>query len=53
MAALRLPYYFRVGLIGFLGTLMWIIPPALLIGASRRVPLLGVLGEAGASVMDR
>ena len=43
-AALRLPHYFRLGLIGFLGTLAWIIPPALLIGASPRFPLLGVLG---------
>ena len=43
-ASLRLPYYFRIGLIGFLGTLAWIIPPALLIVASRWMPLLGVLG---------
>ena len=43
-ATLRLPYYFRIGLIGFLGTLAWIIPPALLIGAGQRFPLVGVLG---------
>jgi hypothetical protein len=43
-AALRLPHYFRVGLVGFLGTLAWIIPPVLLIAAGARVPLVGVLG---------
>jgi hypothetical protein len=43
-AALRLPYYFRLGLLGFLGTLAWIVVPASLIAASGRYPLLGVLG---------
>jgi hypothetical protein len=42
--ALRLPYYFRLGLAGFLGTLAWIVVPASLIAASGRYPLLGVLG---------
>jgi hypothetical protein len=44
VAALRLPYYFRLGLVGFLGTLAWIIVPASLIAASGRFPLLGFLG---------
>jgi hypothetical protein len=43
-AGLRLPYYFRLGLVGFLGTLAWLIVPAVLIGATGRAPLLGVLG---------
>jgi hypothetical protein len=41
---LRLPHYFRLGLIGFLGTLAWLIVPALLIAAGGRVPPLGILG---------
>src|SRR4051794_5959560 len=40
-AALRLPYYFRLGLVGFLGTLAWLIVPASLIAASGRYPVLG------------
>jgi hypothetical protein len=44
VAALRLPYYFRLGLVGFLGTLAWIVVPASLIAASGRYPVLGFLG---------
>ncbi len=44
IAALRLPYYFRLGLVGFVGTLAWILVPASLIASSGRYPLLGVLG---------
>jgi hypothetical protein len=44
LAALRLPYYFRLGLVGFLGTLAWLIVPAILISAGGRVPPLGFLG---------
>jgi len=43
-ASLHLPRYFRIGLVGFLGTLVWIIPPAALIAMSARAPLVGVLG---------
>jgi hypothetical protein len=41
---LHLPYYFRLGLIGFLGTLGWLAVPALLISATGRVPVLAVIG---------
>ena len=44
MAALRLPYYFRLGLVGFLGTLAWLIVPAMLVAAGGRCPLLGIVG---------
>ncbi|MDB5352668.1 MAG: hypothetical protein JWN86_3915 [Planctomycetota bacterium] len=43
-ASLHLPHYFRVGLVGFLGTIAWIIPPAILIAAGGKAPVLGVLG---------
>jgi hypothetical protein len=42
--SLRVPYYFRLGLVGFLGTLCWLVVPAILIAATGRYPLLGVLG---------
>lgn len=44
LAALRLPYYFRLGLVGFLGTLAWLIVPALLIAAGGKLPPLGIVG---------
>ena len=51
LAALRLPYYFRLGLIGFLGTLAWLIVPALLISAGGRVPALGLLGALSLAIV--
>jgi len=50
-AGLRLPYYFRLGLVGFLGTLVWLLVPALLIGATGRAPFLGVLGALSLAVV--
>jgi hypothetical protein len=44
VACLRLPHYFRLGLIGFVGTLAWLAVPASLIAASGRYPLLGFAG---------
>jgi hypothetical protein len=44
VASLRVPYYFRLGLVGFVGTLAWLVVPAILIGATQRFPVLGLLG---------
>jgi hypothetical protein len=44
IAALRLPYYFRLGIVGFFGTLAWLIVPAVLIAAGGRWPVLGIVG---------
>ncbi|WP_435021538.1 hypothetical protein TA3x_002428 [Tundrisphaera sp. TA3] len=49
--SLRLPYYFRLGLVGFFGTLAWIVPPVLLIAAGSRFPLLGLLGALALAVV--
>ena len=38
VAELRLPHYFRLGLVGFLGTLAWLAVPGLLIAAGGRQP---------------
>jgi hypothetical protein len=43
-ASLRLPYYFHLGLVVFVGTMAWLVVPASLLAASGRYPLLGVLG---------
>ncbi len=42
--SLRIPYYFRLGLVGFLGTLAWLAVPGLLISRTGVTPLLGVAG---------
>jgi hypothetical protein len=44
VAGLRLPYYFRLGLLGFLGTMAWLVVPVTLLAAGRRAPVLGFLG---------
>jgi hypothetical protein len=44
VGSLHIPHYFRLGLLGYLGTLIWLLPPGLLIALGGRYPLLGVLG---------
>ncbi|MGP0064821.1 MAG: hypothetical protein ACLQGP_14640 [Isosphaeraceae bacterium] len=44
LAALRPWYYFRLGLVGFLGTLAWLVVPAILISAGGKMPPLGFVG---------
>jgi hypothetical protein len=44
LAGLRLPYYFRLGLLGFLGTMAWLAVPVSLLAAGRRLPVVGFLG---------
>lgn len=48
---LRLPYYFRLGLVGFLGTLAMVAIPATLIAMVGRYPLLGLLGMAVLAIL--
>ncbi len=51
VVAMRLPHYFRVGISGFVGTLIWLVVPATLLAAGRKVPLLGVLGALAMGVV--
>jgi hypothetical protein len=44
VAALHLSHYLRLGFLGFVGTMAWIVIPASLIAASGRYPVLGFLG---------
>jgi hypothetical protein len=44
VASLHPLRYFRIGLVGFLGTTAWLLPPAILIAAGSKLPLVGVLG---------
>ncbi len=44
IAEFRPAYYFRLGLVGFLGTMAWIVPPSALIAATTRFPILAPLG---------
>jgi hypothetical protein len=44
LAAMRPWYYLRLGFVGFVGTLAWLIVPAILISAGGRIPPMGVIG---------
>ncbi|MBI2827416.1 MAG: DUF4013 domain-containing protein [Planctomycetia bacterium] len=41
---LRLPYYFWLGLRGFVGGLVWLAVPITLLAAGAKAPLVGVVG---------
>lgn len=43
-ASLRLPYYFRLGLLGFAGTMVWLALPVSLIAAGHSFAGLGFIG---------
>jgi hypothetical protein len=44
VTGLRLPYYFRLGLLGFLGTFVWLVVPVSLIALGRKFAIVGFLG---------
>jgi hypothetical protein len=44
VVGLRLPYYFWLGVRGFLGAFLWLAIPLLLLAQGHRVPALGILG---------
>jgi hypothetical protein len=44
VTALRLPYYFWLGLRGFVGTMAWLVVPITLFALGRNIPPLGFLG---------
>jgi len=51
VVALRLPYYFWLGLRGFVGTMAWIIVPVTLLALGRKVPLLGFVGALALGIV--
>jgi hypothetical protein len=44
VVSLRLPYYFWLGLRGFVGALAWLLLPVTLLALGRKAPGLGLLG---------
>lgn len=42
--SLRLPHYFRLGFLGFMGSAAWLAVPVTLLAVGRKVPPLGLLG---------
>ncbi|MCI0699694.1 MAG: hypothetical protein L0241_01235 [Planctomycetia bacterium] len=44
VVGLRLPYYFWLGVRGFVGAFLWLAIPLLLLSQAHRVPALGILG---------
>ncbi|WP_435009475.1 hypothetical protein P12x_000727 [Tundrisphaera lichenicola] len=43
----RLPYYLRLGALGFAGAMSWLVVPVVLLASGQRFPLLGILGALG------
>ncbi len=44
VAALRLPHYFRLGLLGFAGSMAWLAIPVTMLASGRWLPPLGLVG---------
>jgi hypothetical protein len=44
VVGLRLPYYFWLGVRGFIGGLIWLFAPVSLLAAGQKAPLLGFVG---------
>ncbi|GAC1475491.1 MAG: DUF4013 domain-containing protein [Isosphaeraceae bacterium] len=44
LSSLRLPYYFRLGLLGFLGTMAWLLIPVSILAAGQWAPILALPG---------
>jgi hypothetical protein len=51
VVALRLPYYFWLGVRGFAGTMAWLVGPITLLALGRQVPLLGFAGGAALGIV--
>ncbi len=49
--ALHLPRYFRLGFLGFVGSMAWLGVPVTLLVLGRRAPLLGIVGALGLGVV--
>jgi uncharacterized membrane protein len=48
---LRLPHYFRLGAVGFFGTLAYLFLPSAFLACSSRFPLLGLLGAVSLAIV--
>jgi hypothetical protein len=51
VVGLRLPYYFWLGVRGFVGSLAWLAVPVTMIGIGRQVPLVGFLGALALGIV--
>ena len=49
--ALRLPHYFRLGLLGFVGAMAWLALPVTLLAMGRRCPGSGSSGALGLGIV--
>jgi hypothetical protein len=49
--ALRLPHYFRLGLLGFLGSMVWLAVPVALLAMAQRLPAIGLIGAVTLGVV--
>lgn len=51
LARFRPAYYFRLGFVGFVGTLAWLALPTAMIAGTTRFPLLGPIGMLGLAIV--
>jgi hypothetical protein len=51
VVGLRLPFYFWLGIRGFVGSLAWLVVPVTMIGIGRQVPLVGFLGALALGIV--
>ena len=49
--ALHLPRYFRLGFLGFVGSMAWLAVPVTLLALGRRMPPLGIVGALGLGIV--
>jgi hypothetical protein len=51
VAGLNLPHYFRLGFLGFMGSMAWLALPVVLLSMGRRFPPAGLLGGLGLAIV--
>jgi len=51
VAGLRLPHYFRLGLVGYAGTSLWLAIPAALLAVGGRAPAFGIVGALAMAIV--
>ena len=48
---LRLPHYFRLGFLGFMGSTAWLAVPVTMLAVGRRMPPVGMIGALGLGIV--
>jgi hypothetical protein len=49
--SLRLPHYIRLGALGFVGAMLWLVVPVVLLALGQRTPVAGIIGALGLGIV--